>query len=268
MDYTNEYLNDSIYSYNMKYKYLKLIHNPIGNIMVQDPVFDKVLKILPSIASKSDVILDYGCGWAYLTKKIRNKNYCIIGCDIVEPLINRLNDMDLTVFHCADTKLDQTKFDLILLLEVLEHLPDPVDFLKGINYRFPDAKILISVPNANRIPLSLGIEDISDKPPHHYTQFNITKLISVIESAGYKANHQWEVPINWNEAIYGTVLLIMKWLGVKSNERLNKFANSKIKIFCYIVFYPVLKVIGNMLKVFFTRSSGRSYLMLIERRDK
>ena len=264
MDYTNEYLSkEDLYSYNMKFKYLKLIHSPIGNIMVQDPVFDKVLRIIHTIAKKSDVILDYGCGWGYLTKKLRDRNYCIVGCDIVKPLIDRLNDMWLSVFHADDIRLDRANFDLILLLEVLEHVPDPVEFLKTMIKRFPNSKLLISVPNANRIPLSLGIEDIADKPPHHYTQFNVTKLISVTEQAGYKINYQCEVPIKWNEAIYGTVL---KLTGCKTNKSINKYGNSGIKIFCYIMFFPVLYVIGSLLKKFYKRSSGRSYLILAERR--
>lgn len=263
MDYTNEYISGNK-DYGKLFQYIDLIHSLLGNIMIQDPVYKKVLKILPGLMNKSDVALDYGCGIAYLTKKIRHKNYCIFGCDIVKPLINKLNDMDLTVFHVDDKRLDKTQFDLILLLEVLEHVPDPIEFLETMSKRFPSSRILISVPHCNRIPLSLGIEDINDKPPHHYTQFEDYKLENIVIASGYKIIKHWDIPVNWNEAIYGTMLLIMKWFGNKSNKQLNKFTYSKIKLFCYIVFYPILYVIGNILKTFFKSSSGRSYLILIE----
>ena len=117
MNYTKEY-TDGSGDYSKLFKYIKLIHCPLGNIIVQDPIYKKVLEILPSIAKKSDVILDYGCGIAYLTKKIRDRNYCIAGCDIVEPLIDKLNNMKLPIFNCNDKRLNETRFDLFFGLSI------------------------------------------------------------------------------------------------------------------------------------------------------
>jgi 2-polyprenyl-3-methyl-5-hydroxy-6-metoxy-1,4-benzoquinol methylase len=47
-------------------------------------------------------------------------------------------------FLAADASSDSETFDVMLLLDVLEHVPDPVGFLKSVRHKAPTA--IINLP--------------------------------------------------------------------------------------------------------------------------
>ncbi|RMG42423.1 MAG: class I SAM-dependent methyltransferase [Candidatus Dadabacteria bacterium] len=64
--------------------------------------------------------------------------------------------------------LNCTNFDLILLLDVLEHMTDPFAFYHDIfNYLKPGGKVLVSLPNVAhwsvRLPLLFGVFNYSER---------------------------------------------------------------------------------------------------------
>ena len=65
-------------------------------------------------------------------------------------------------------ELSGERFDVVLLLDVLEHLPDPFSFLKSVeNFVKPQGTILVSVPNiahwSVRFPLLFGWFEYTDR---------------------------------------------------------------------------------------------------------
>lgn len=71
------------------------------------------------------------------------------------------------------------RFDLVSLIHVLEHLPDPVEYLKAlrINFLTQNAKLLVEVPN-------LYAHDCFEVA--HLISFSIDRLVQVLTKAGYK----------------------------------------------------------------------------------
>lgn len=83
---------------------------------------------------------------------------------------------------------DAGRFDLIVLFHVLEHLPDPVAFLKAVAKRLnPGAKLVIEVPNVDDALLSLyDIQAFRDFyfSIAHLTYFSPSTLARCIAMAG------------------------------------------------------------------------------------
>lgn len=71
------------------------------------------------------------------------------------------------------------RFDLVSLIHVLEHLPDPVEYLKTLRNKFltQSAKLLVEVPN-------LYAHDCFEVA--HLTSFSSDRLVQVLKSAGFK----------------------------------------------------------------------------------
>jgi SAM-dependent methyltransferase len=70
------------------------------------------------------------------------------------------------------------RFDVISLSHVLEHVPDPVSFLKGISGHLGEGgRILLASPNLRQNPIDLVIAD-------HCTHFDEGSLSYVAERAG------------------------------------------------------------------------------------
>lgn len=82
----------------------------------------------------------------------------------------------------ASGSLDKIKqpCDLITLMHVLEHLPDPKQWLKDLHRLLtPDGLVLIQVPDPKMNPYNLLVAD-------HCSHFLMSDLISIAEQAGYE----------------------------------------------------------------------------------
>ncbi len=90
--------------------------------------------------SKEVTIMDVGCGDAYFIATLKRKfpHINCIGVDInftdeiKSTLKNRYNDVDLSLFTTVqDAKQNVSKVDLILLMDVIEHIENDIVFLKN-----------------------------------------------------------------------------------------------------------------------------------------
>ncbi|RDI48163.1 class I SAM-dependent methyltransferase [Aquicella lusitana] len=82
-------------------------------------------------------------------------------------------------------KLDKP-FDLITLMHVLEHLPDPKQWLKDLHRLLnPDGLVLIQVPDPKKNPYNLLVAD-------HCSHFIMSDLVSIAQQAGYEVVAQSE----------------------------------------------------------------------------
>jgi len=85
-------------------------------------------------------VLDIGCGLGHVAARCEQAGMRVTGIDCVSPLPGTMTD-----FHAADLEHDTlpvsiTGFDAILLLDVIEHLADPEEFLLSIrNHAGEDA---------------------------------------------------------------------------------------------------------------------------------
>ncbi len=111
-------------------------------------------------------ILELGCGEGFLAARLREMGHRVVGVDLLaEP--RRQDAME--AYFAGD--LDQglaavrqyveatgVKFDLILLMDVLEHLPRPERLLRECAALLtPAGRVLISLPNVANITVRLGL---------------------------------------------------------------------------------------------------------------
>jgi len=113
-------------------------------------------EIIPQIRDNS-TILDIGCGdgsfFYYILEKYKNvklygvdiSNWSIefikekFGDSVNLKIIKNLSDIDFNI-----------NFDIITMIEIIEHINDPINFLiQSFRFLKPHGKILISTPNEN-----------------------------------------------------------------------------------------------------------------------
>jgi 2-polyprenyl-3-methyl-5-hydroxy-6-metoxy-1,4-benzoquinol methylase len=83
-----------------------------------------------------------------------------IGVDGYAPAVAELEkNADRALLHDLEQPLpDLGRFDLILALDVLEHLREPVQVLRGLRERLnPDGAIIVSVPNVSHHKVIRGL---------------------------------------------------------------------------------------------------------------
>ncbi|MBI5185053.1 MAG: methyltransferase domain-containing protein [Nitrospinae bacterium] len=141
-------------------------------------------------------ILDIGCGSGAMAKSLKSHQGKITGIDLFEPEENpffEFRKMDL-----ANDLWDEdiSKYDVVLMLDILEHLPKPEEFLLEVRKRMksmavPD--VIISVPNIGflivRLNLLFGIFNYADRgilDISHKRFFTLKSMKRLLKETGYE----------------------------------------------------------------------------------
>jgi methionine biosynthesis protein MetW len=157
---------------------------------------------------KSGSVLDIGCGDGLLLEHLKNNGLVVSGIDISSTAINICKERGLDCIHGDISErlpFEDNLYDDVLLIDVLEHLFQPLDVLKEAE-RVSKKYVLISVPNfvslPARIQVFLGNVPENNTPRDGHVYFMTLSVInSLLEKAGLKTeeiivNTFWEkIPI-------------------------------------------------------------------------
>lgn len=119
------------------------------------------LSIVSDIINRNSYALDVGCNTGTMGKLLSLKKCICDGVDIndealelAKPYYRNLFKLDL---YNTEFKLTE-KYDYILFMDILEHLPRPDLILKKFTkYLKPNGQIIISLPNIARIEIRLRL---------------------------------------------------------------------------------------------------------------
>lgn len=118
-------------------------------------------EIVGSMVQPEESVLDFGCGSGELLKYLRNKGFKkLAGCDVCKP-----EGYPKTLpFYTIDELLRNERFDVVVMLQVIEHIPDAEE---SIAKMFTVSnKVIISIPNSgywqHRLRLLFGRVPITD----------------------------------------------------------------------------------------------------------
>ncbi|MUG97020.1 methyltransferase domain-containing protein [Scytonema sp. UIC 10036] len=141
-------------------------------------------------------ILDIGCGWGQALFYFQNKGMVCYGFDPAPEAVSYANKHGLNVVQAGMEKMDVFEgheFDVVTLLNVLEHLADPVATLREIKERLlkPKGLLIIDVPNEFNAFQLAGrdvhkLEDWWVAPPGHLNYFSKDTLCNLLANLGYE----------------------------------------------------------------------------------
>jgi glycosyltransferase involved in cell wall biosynthesis len=156
-------------------------------------------------------VLDLGCGRGLLAAELARKGCTVHGVDGLDPgEAPGLAGFTRRDLDDGPPALDLADFDVVLLLDILEHLHSPEDFLVALR-RLPGAtrpQILISVPNVAFLPLRLrlllggfeyGREGILDLT--HRRLFTVRSLERLLDQSGFRMEEVHGVPAPFPKAL-------------------------------------------------------------------
>ena len=134
--------------------------------------FNSLKQILDNNRNQSLMHLDLGCGNGFLTNKISKFFKETHGFDVSESGIEiaKRNSDQNTKFFQTNLNLENIKedsYNVVTLIEVIEHVYDPENFLKLIKSKMKkDSKIIISTPFHGYLK-NLAIS-LMNKFDHHF----------------------------------------------------------------------------------------------------
>lgn len=156
--------------------------------------------VLNLVPEGTETVLDIGCGNGELAEALRAKGCKVTGVDISEKAIEEAKKF-LDEGFCFDIekenwpdKLLTKKFDLIIVSEVIEHLFDPIVFMKKIKPLVKTGgRIIITTPNIlfwkNRLKILFGKFQYEDKGIMDYGHirfFTTDTIKSFFKKSGFR----------------------------------------------------------------------------------
>jgi 2-polyprenyl-3-methyl-5-hydroxy-6-metoxy-1,4-benzoquinol methylase len=133
-------------------------------------------------------ILDVGCGNGYFLSVAMEKCPNCYGAEFSEKLraFTQLKT-GLTVFKENLDELPKRDFDIITLFDIIEHIPDPVSFMKSVDGILnPGGFILIFTPNFDSFSIKvMGHYSSIVDPTEHIVLFTLPSLRFLANSLNY-----------------------------------------------------------------------------------
>lgn len=138
---------------------------------------------------KNSKVLDFGTGTGHILHSLKmNKDQInITAVEFNEKYHAKLNDMGVKVIKELNNLNDDEKFDAILIIEVIEHLDDPVKTLSTLQRKLQThGKLFVSTPAGD---LRLGYPNIQElsayESPFHIQFFTEKSLLKCLKLAGF-----------------------------------------------------------------------------------
>ena len=130
---------------------------------------------------KTGTLLDFGCGNGAFLKAFAelNSEWKLYGYDLDETHQQEvLSIPNVEEFYYSNLDQISQRFDLISMVHVLEHIPNPIKILQSLRRLLrPNGMILIQVPDWTENPFILLVGD-------HCSHFDLNSLRYVIHESG------------------------------------------------------------------------------------
>lgn len=155
--------------------------------------FWKVVARVPELAASGTAAADIGCGEGHLCAELRDAGWNhVIGVEVSRTRCARAKAFypGIEFYDCPleQTSVEENSLDLMVLDSVIEHLPDPVGFLRGLRrYLAPGGRLVIMTPNMESGHFRfLGRRWTGMLAPHaHIFLFSGTVLSHLLLQAGF-----------------------------------------------------------------------------------
>lgn len=146
--------------------------------------FFSVIREMVSTFSVTNA-LEVGCGGCYLLERVKDLSIDVLGVDPSPIAQQKSVEKGLSVINeFYPAKSLQKTFDLIYHVDVLEHVENPVTFLKNhLDNLNPNGLLIVNVPDNSR---TIELGDISLATHQHLNSFDELSLFNCFEQAGFK----------------------------------------------------------------------------------
>jgi len=185
------------------------------------PAYRLILKFIDNVVPSGSRLLDVGCANGAFVKVAAEYGFDAWGCDYSQAAVNRGREkhgVQITQGQAENIPFDDHSFDAVTLLQLFEHLPDPLGALKEVHrVLHPSGLLFIETPNylpyyyVERylkilVPLYCKISgrvDLPWFPFEHLYHWTLKTILAMLAKAGYQQcrthfidNFKSEIPLD------------------------------------------------------------------------
>ena len=142
-------------------------------------------------------LLDVGCAAGFFLLAARKRGWDVHGVEISSHASAYARDrlgLDVATGEFSSMDPAPGKYDLVTMLDVIEHLPDPLEGLRRAHSTLKSGgHLFVATPNFHCIPSKiLGDKWGLVEPEHHLYYFTPQTLEALLSKAGFRTvGHRW-----------------------------------------------------------------------------
>lgn len=173
--------------------YDEIFHKPAADLSRQ-PVFQSVLDHLSSYANPPGSLLDIGCGTGEFALLCRETGWTSYGIELSKQANETAARQGITMLPCdllleSDISIKHNQqFDVIALINVLDHVCDPIGLLRRVRQMLkPSGVVIIRVPNATfhlTVRRFLHLFKAQGQQAFHLYVFSPSTLVEILKNVG------------------------------------------------------------------------------------
>jgi SAM-dependent methyltransferase len=153
--------------------------------------FNFLLTWMQSMTSVGDKkIIDVGCGSGKFVKHLAKEHIDIFGVEPSRPLYDRFLSKNINFVNSSIKEYvvnSSVKYDIVTLLDVLEHVEYPSEFIDDvIKLHSPGGHIIIEIPLYGSLPSLLLGKKWHFFNKYHLSYFSKKRLFKLMQEKGYK----------------------------------------------------------------------------------
>jgi SAM-dependent methyltransferase len=118
-------------------------------------------------------VLEVGCGMGYFTYALARSGYDVRGVDLSPKAIVWASEQYGPYYAnrtLSELLAEGSRYDVVIMNQVIEHLPDVLGFLaKALRLLSPEGELILTTPNKSAYPASVWESDL---PPVHLWWFS------------------------------------------------------------------------------------------------
>jgi 2-polyprenyl-3-methyl-5-hydroxy-6-metoxy-1,4-benzoquinol methylase len=159
-------------------------------------------------------LLEIGVGSGSLLRFLRDRGLEMEGCDLARSICERIQNVDgIPMHNCPVAEIhSSTSYDFVVMNHVLEHVEDPIQFLKDVRNRLKDGGgAHIGVPNVACWEALLP--GWNSYEPYHLVYFTPATLQRAVEQAGFEVSR-----IGTHDSFSGWFLALLRTL-LRTNKK-------------------------------------------------
>lgn len=170
-----------------------------------------LIKVMKTFVPKGASVLDVGCGTGFILEKLKY-DYDAHGLDHAEVAVNYCHERGLTSVKqglLGEENFNGKKFQLILFLDVIEHIEDDFAIVSTAKQYLSERGIVMIT-----VPAFEFLWSAHDEVHHHKRRYTKKTLTALLEKAGYAIRY-----ISYFNTFLFPMIALVRLIGNLSGRR-------------------------------------------------
>ena len=219
----------------------KSVKQKLEEVLLQENEFpnstidsQRIINNLKKITDGKD-FLDVGAGYGFFSNEAQKAKFNVRALELnssVRDIFKLLNNFEAENINFDEefVKINNQKFDIVLLSQVLEHIPLKLNPIKNIyNTLKPNGICVIAVPHfGSTFSILQGKKDMFIDPPEHVNFFSINGLNNIFKRNGFElvkietVSRVNKKKIASRFKIFSLIINLALTLFIKLSDKINK----------------------------------------------